>query len=173
MKKNGLIAIGKIVSTHGLNGTCKVYSYAESLSVFKPNSLIHLKQDRGQQKIFEIKWVKPHSGVMLLALKKVTNRNQAQQLIGSEIWIERNKLPEIEEGAYYWCDIIGLSVFTTDNRYLGRVTSIIATGSNDVYVVRNQDNSDKPEVLVPAIESVVREINLEQQMLRVDLPEGL
>jgi 16S rRNA processing protein RimM len=173
VKKNGLIPIGKIVGTHGLNGTCKVYSYAESLSVFKPNGLIHLKQSRSQQKIYEIKRAKPHSKVVLLTLKNVTNRDQAQQLIGSEICIERTTLPEIEEGAYYWCDIIGLSVFTMDGRYLGRVASIIATGSNDVYVVKNPDNPDKHEVLIPAIESVVREIDLEQQILRVDLPEGL
>jgi 16S rRNA processing protein RimM len=173
VEKNGFIHIGKVVGAHGMNGISKVYSYAESLSVFKPNSSIILINTGGQEKTYKIKWAKPHSRVVLLALKEVKNRNQVERLIGCEILIERNKLPDLEDGVYYWCDIIGLSVFSTKGDYLGRIASIIATGSNDVYVVKVPDNTNDKEVLVPAVESVVREINLEQQTMRIDLPEGL
>jgi len=173
VKKNGFIAVGKVVGAHGLNGASKVYSYGQSLSVFEPKRTLLLRDPGGREKNYEIKWAKPHSRVMLLALKEVTNRSRAEELIGCEVLIERAGLPEIEDGAYYWCDIMGLSVFSTNGDYLGRVVSIIATGSNDVYVVKNPDNSDDHEVLIPAIESVVREIDLERQTMRVDLPAGL
>ncbi|HHE74818.1 MAG TPA: 16S rRNA processing protein RimM, partial [Desulfobacteraceae bacterium] len=57
--------------------------------------------------------------------------------------------------------------------YIGEVTSIVQTGSNDVYVVKRMDGTTEIEVLIPALESVVREVDLDQRVMRVDLPEGL
>ena len=173
MEKNGFIPVGKVIGVHGLNGATRVYSYAESMSVYEPNSPIFLTSADGGRETYNIKWVKPHSRGILLGLKEITNRDQAKKLVGSEIVIERTRLPEPEDGTYYWCDIIGLSVYSSDGKYIGRVMSIIATGSNDVYVVKDPDNNKDHEILIPAIESVVQEINLEQQTMRVDLPEGL
>jgi len=82
-------------------------------------------------------------------------------------------LEVLEEGVYYWSDLIGLSVFTVDDTYIGRVTSIIQTGSNDVYVVTNDDGEKPADILIPALEWVVLDIRLDQKIMRVDLPEGL
>ena len=173
MEPNGVVAIGKIVGAHGLNGTSKVFSYAESVSIFTPNRSIILRPPKGRERTVVIQWAKPHSRCILLALKGVTDRDQAENLIGSELLISKSSLPEPEEGAYYWFDLIGLAVYTTQGRYLGRLESIFPTGSNDVYVVRPDvgDKQDRDEVLIPAIESVVREIDLERNTMRVDLPE--
>ena len=83
--------------------------------------------------------------------------------------IEKATLPEAEQDTYYWHQIIGLDVFTVDGRRLGQVTAILPTGSNDVYVVRE----GKKEILIPALESVVVDVDLTAKALRVDLPEGL
>lgn len=173
MEKNGFVPVGKIVGAHGVKGNIKVYSYAESLSVFKPGSLILLINPKGFEKNYKIKWVKPHSKLALLALKGVENRNSVETLIGSVFFIERANLPEPEDGSYYWLDIIGMSVFTTDDEYIGLVESIIPTGSNDVFVVRNPNKAHDNETLIPAIESVILEIDLKRKTMRVDLPEGL
>ena len=167
--KKVLICIGKIVGAHGVNGNCKINSYAESLTVFQPGSDIIIATSSGRQTACEINWAKPHTKAVLLSLKGVTTRDQAQALIGCELFIEKAQLPELEDGSYYWHDLIGLEVFTTDNNYLGRLHSIIQTGSNDVYVVRK----DKHEILIPALESVVQAIDLEKKRMRVELPEGL
>jgi len=82
-------------------------------------------------------------------------------------------LPELEEDTHYWFDIIGLSVFLKDNTFIGNVTSVIPTGSNDVYVVKDPDKNKTQEILIPAIESVVLEIDLKNGRMSVDLPEGL
>lgn len=173
MEKNGFVPVGKIVGAHGLKGNIKVYSYAESLSVFKPGSLILLINPKGFEKNYKIKWVKPHGKLALLALKGVENRNSVETLIGSVFFIERSHLPEPEDGSYYWLDIIGISVFTTDDEYLGVVESIIPTGSNDVFVVRNPNRVHDNETLIPALGSVILKINLKLKTMRVDLPEGL
>lgn len=173
MEKNGFVPVGKIVGAHGVKGNIKVYSYAESLSVFKPGSLILLINPKGFEKNYKIQWVKPHGKLALLALKGVENRNSVETLIGSVFFIERANLPEPEDGSYYWLDIIGMSVFTTDDEYIGLVESIIPTGSNDVFVVRNPNKAHDNETLIPALGSVILKINLKLKTMRVDLPEGL
>lgn len=173
MKKNGFVPVGKIVGAHGLKGNIKVYSYAESLSVFKPGSFILLINPKGFEKSYKIKWVKPHGRLALLALEGVETRNSVEILFGAVFFIERVHLPELEDGSYYWLDIIGISVFTIHDEYLGVVESIIPTGSNDVFVVRDPNRVHDNETLIPALGSVILKVDLKLKTMRVDLPEGL
>jgi 16S rRNA processing protein RimM len=128
-----------------------------------------IRDSRNRETSVEINWVKSHTGTPLISFKGVTDRNQAQALIGGELFIPETELPELDEDTYYWFELIGLEVYTSQEEYLGRITSIFPTGSNDVYVVEDRQN----EVLVPALESVVIDIDLENKRMRVDLPEGL
>lgn len=169
METDGFLPIGKIVGVHGIRGSLKVWSYAESPSVFQPGQSLVLISPRGQRNTYELQWVRPHKRVLLMALKGIANRTQAEPLVDSEFLIERASFPPLEEGTYYWADLIGLSVFTTDDDYMGRVHAIIPTGSNDVYVVKDLDK----EILIPALESVVIAIDLENRTMKVELPEGL
>jgi len=164
--------MGKIVGAHGVKGVVKVFSYAESASSFESGSSVFLEID-GREDVFTIEWAKPRTKTILMSLEGVSNRNQAEALAGSEIFIERQRLDVLEEGAWYWSDIIGLSVYTVENEYLGCVTSVIQTGSNDVYVVKNEQGQGPVEILVPALEWVVRKIDVDQRVMCVDLPEGL
>jgi len=173
VEKNGFLTVGKIVGAHGVKGNLKVYSNAESLAVFTPGSSILVVRADNIEKNYTIKWVKPHGRRILLSFEGVGNRNAAEALIDAKLLIPRAALPEPEEGSYYWCDIIGLAVFTTDEQYIGRVESIISTGSNDVFVVKDLDKDDDNETLIPALESVVLEIDFEHKTMRVALPEGL
>jgi 16S rRNA processing protein RimM len=173
VETGGVIPIGKIVGAHGLNGTSRVHSYAESLSAFSRDSDLILRNSQGLEMSCRVEWAKPHTRGILLALKGVGNREEAENLIGYEICIERARLPELEEGTYYWTDLIGLSVYTMNGDCLGRIDSIIPTGSNDVYVVKDKVDGKEDEVLIPALESVVVEVDLERQIMLVDLPEGL
>lgn len=107
---------------------------------------------------------------LLLQIENIDNRKAAEAFAGKEIWIKKSDLPTTEEGTYYWFDLIGLTVITTAGEILGRLENILTTGSNDVYVVRNTEGR---EILVPALETVVVEIDVAQKQMRVDLPEGL
>ncbi|MEA3435864.1 MAG: ribosome maturation factor RimM [Thermodesulfobacteriota bacterium] len=171
MAQEGFLLIGKITGVHGIKGTSKAFFYSESLSAFESDSLILLKNPEGLEKTYEIKWVKSHGRGFLLSLKGISCREEAKALIGSELFIKKDKLPELEDGTYYWFDIIGLAVYTIKDKYLGCVESIISTGSNDVYVVK--DKAGNNEVLIPALEAVVKKINFKLKIMQVDLPEGL
>ncbi|MBL7180869.1 MAG: 16S rRNA processing protein RimM [Desulfobacterales bacterium] len=170
---DGFLLVGKVVGVHGLKGNIKVYSYAESLSVFEPGGPILAVNKKGLETTYIINWVKPHHRVALLSLEGIAGREFAETLVGSKLYIEKAKLPKLEDGSYYWFDLIGLSVFTTANEYLGNIEAIIPTGSNDVYVVKHPDKDHDNEILIPALASVVLEIDVNQKTMRVDLPEGL
>ncbi len=168
-----LLSIGKIIGTHGIKGVLRVFSYAESASRFASGLSLYLKDACGGESVFKIKWAKPHSKVILLSLEGITNCDEAEALLGSELFIGRDSLEEPEAGTYFWFDIIGLSVFNMDDEYIGRVTSVMETGSNDVYVVTCPEDKDVKEVLVPALAWVIKTIDLEKKIMTVDLPEGL
>ena len=161
--------IGKIVGVHGIKGTNKFKSYAETLSVFYPGQSLLICDSRNRETRVELNWVKSHTRTPLISLKGVTDREGAEALIGAELFIPETELPQLDEDTYYWFELIGMAVYTGEGDYLGRITSIFPTGSNDVYVVKD----DNQEVLIPALASVVLDINLELKRMRVDLPEGL
>ncbi|QTA79756.1 Ribosomal maturation factor [Desulfonema limicola] len=170
MLQGDYLLIGKIVGVHGLKGVLKIVSFAESLSFFIPDSELILKHAGHEQQTCIVKWSKPHKQQnVLLCLYGIDNCTQAESLIDYELFVEASCLPELEQGTYYWKDLIGLWVFTEDETFLGELVSIMPTGSNDVYVIKDRDK----EILIPALESVVLNINLEDQIMQVRLPEGL
>lgn len=165
----GKIPIGKIVGLHGIRGMVKVYSYAESLLVFEAGRSLPLRKPNGEEAVYKIISAKPHKRVFLVSLEGITDMNVAERLLDAEFLMDKSELPETEEDTYYWADLIGLSVFAADETYIGKIDSILETGSNDVYVVKNGEH----ELLVPALESVVLRVDLENGIMKVDLPEGL
>jgi len=127
----------------------------------------------GNRSQCEVLWARPQKNCICLALKDVTTRQQAEGLVGYELLIPRQNLPPLDEDTHYWIDLIGLSVFTTDRQCLGRITDIIATGANDVYVVTTPEGYPVKEILLPAIASVILEVDVAGQKMVVELPEGL
>jgi len=171
---SGLVAIGKIVGVHGLKGNLKVYSYAESIETYRTVTKMIVKDTNGNDTCYRIAEIKAHKRqLFLLSLDGICTREQARSLTGSTLFIEQTNLPELEEGVYYWSDIIGLSVVTITDKYLGRIETVMQTGANDVYVVKSDGNNPIRETLIPALESVVQSIDLKQRTMIVDLPEGL
>jgi 16S rRNA processing protein RimM len=172
MSKVKRLIIGKIVGTHGIGGTIKVYSYAQSPSFFHSGRVVfgHV----GKKDIttpITIVSARPHKGVVLLSLKGIHHIDDALPLVGTYLYCDASMLPVLDEGEYYWHELIGLSVYHISGEYLGRVESILATGSNDVYVIKNKDNPESNEVLIPAVASFVKEVDVKQGILRVELPE--
>lgn len=165
------LLIGKIVGTHGVKGALKITVYVESMDVFKPGTSIRARASGTIEKTYKIASAHPHKRILLVSFKEITDLDMAKELVGSNLFTEKTLLPELEEGTYYWVDLIGLSVFSADGGYIGRIESIMPTGSNDVYVVKNSDRGS--ETLIPALESVVLKVDIRQKTMLVDLPEGL
>ena len=97
--------IGEIVGVHGVKGVNKFRSYAQSLSLFEPGGAIAVRHRGGQEDNLEIKWVKPHTRTALISFKGINERQQAQTLIGAELFVPKDQLPELEEDSFFWFDL--------------------------------------------------------------------
>lgn len=134
-----------------------------------PGVSLLLKRHDGTKGSYTIVSARPHKKGVLLKLEGINSIDEVNVWRDAEVFLQKASLEELDEGTYYWFQVIGLKVVTVDHKFLGKITNIIRTGSNDVYVVRNQSE----EILIPAIESVIVEIDLDKQVMRVDLPDGL
>jgi 16S rRNA processing protein RimM len=161
--------MGRISGAHGLRGGLKLISYAESLDVFAAGRSVRLIDSHLSEAVYTVSVARPQGRGAVLFLKEITERRQAEALSGCELFIDRTTLPALPEGRHYWVDLIGLEVVSVDGRALGRIESIFETGSNDVYVVKCGDK----ELLLPAIASVVKSVDLHLRRMEVDLLEGL
>jgi len=174
MQPDYSLLIGKIVGVHGLKGTLKLLSYAESPDFFQPGDSVFFRDGRGAFVPYTIAWAKPHHRTVLISLETVEDRNRAETFVGKNVFIDKRSLPDLEDDTYYWFELIGLRVITIDGEVLGRIDSIIPTGSNDVYVVKGKGTGGREEEhLVPALASVVIKVDLTAGEMVVDLPEEM
>ena len=171
--RDDLALVGRVVGVHGIRGSLKVYSYAESLSVYEAEEGILFVLPDGSVLTQTVERVQSHGRVLLMTLEGVAERSLAEGLIGSELFVGRACLPVLEEDTYYWSDLVGLRVYDTTGALLGRLDEVIPTPGNDIYVVKGEQDGQTREILIPAIGDVVLKIDLEGKSMVVDPPEGL
>jgi 16S rRNA processing protein RimM len=164
-----LLEIGRIIRSHGLAGRMKVLSYLESQDTLGDLKEVWVGTKVQDAAMFPLVSVQTGRESFILKLGGIEDRDAASRLVGSSVWIPLEKWKKLPDGEYYWHDIIGLSVVTEEGRALGKIESVFPTGSNDVYVCRGKGK----EILLPAIDDVVRKIDMDQKMMVVRLLEGL
>ena len=163
---NNLLEIGKIVKSSGLKGRLKVLSYCESTEVLETLQGVFVGEDIEHVSSFGVKKVGMKRGSFSLDLEGVETLETASKLVGCYVFVPSENLPD---GEYYWKDIIGLDIVTEDGLKLGRITTILPTGSSDVYVCSGSEG----ETFIPAFDDVVKKIDIEKGVMVVKLPEGL
>lgn len=161
-----LVAIGKVVRTHGVRGHLKVVPYGEILEGLGAGEEVSARLPDGSVERLIAVEVRPHGKSVLFLSREVRTAAEAHPLVGAEICVPESRLPALAADEFYWHQLIGLEVRSVDGRRLGTIRHIIETGSNDVYVVQE----GREEVLIPALAEVVREVNLERRLMVVDLP---
>jgi 16S rRNA processing protein RimM len=165
--------LGRVVGAHGIRGSLKVYPYAASLSLFEAGEEIRVALPDGSTRMMTVQWKQSHGRGLLMSLDTVTDRSQAERLVGAELFVDKSRLPVLEEDTYYWFDLVGLRVYDTNGALLGRLDGVIPTPGNDIYVVNGRYNGQDREILIPAIGEVVLKIDLDSRTMIVDPPEGL
>ncbi len=170
MKKPCLIPIGRVVKTHGVRGAVKIYPYGETLGELNIGEKLVAVAPGGEGKReLTLAGLRPQKQGWIGEFEEITDMDQALALAGKELLMPEERLPALSEDEYYHYQLIGLAVETGDGRRIGVLKAILETGSNDVYVVAD----DGKELLVPALEDVIRRVDLENRKIIVDLPEGL
>lgn len=162
-----MFTIGKIVNTHGVKGEVRVLPSTDDVKRF--NKLKEVIVENRLRTTYEIETVRYHKNFVLLKFKDVDTMDEAELLKNSLLKIERKDALPLQEDEYYQCDLYGLQVKTDTGRNLGELMDILMTGSNDVYVVRNEEK----EILIPAIKQCILKVDLEAGEMIVHLLEGL
>ena len=174
MTQQRIEVVGKLGSTYGIRGWLRVYSsteYAESIFDYQPWFL----KIKGQWQPTELESWKHHNHELIAKLKNVNDRETAQSLANIEIGVDLSVFPQLEEGDYYWHDLIGCNVVNLEGYVMGTVTEMMETGSNDVLVVRanSKDAFGKQERLIPFLyEQVVKRVDLTTKVIEVDWDAG-
>jgi 16S rRNA processing protein RimM len=171
MDKPSLVSVGKVVGAHGVRGAVKIVAYGESFGACTKGDRLSLKSAGKGKEIEALTLVSssPHGRVWLAQFEEIQDRDTAKGMVGREILIDEDRLPQLVDGEYYYYQLIGLPVERVDGTVLGALTGIIEAGSHDVYVIKDGEK----EYLIPAIDEVVREIDLQKRRVVVDPPEGL
>jgi 16S rRNA processing protein RimM len=160
------LVIGRVARPWGTQGELKV----EIMTDFPDRFALLRKVYLGPKAVpFTLEGFRLHKGSALLKLEGCHDRAAVEKLRGQLVQIPIEEAMPLEEDEYYEHQIVGLTVWTTGGECLGTVDEIIFTGSNDVYVVRGEGR----EILIPAIENVVLEVNLAKRRLIVEMMEGL
>ncbi len=159
-----MIRLGKVVGPHGIQGALKIGAAAA------PEVFLSVGEVEIGGACYAVESATPKKRQVLLRLQGVDTREQAERLTGQEVKGESSRFPPLPEGEFYWFQLKGLPVkHAVEGTHLGELTEIIPTPAHDVYVVQKEGR----EVLLPAVEEVIVEINLEEGVIKVLPPAGL
>jgi len=160
------IVIGKVGSTYGIKGWLKITSFAASLENILAYGSWYLTEGTGWKQI-EVEDCREHGKGIVAKLAGFNNPEQARLLTGKLIAVKRSELPALEKHDYYWADLEGLTVINQHNEVLGKVIYLIATGSNDVLVVKG----DKEHAIPYLPNDVIVSIDLDKKVMHVKWEE--
>lgn len=163
------LELGQIVNVKGLKGEVKLNSFAEDSTVFERLSKVFLKT-KGQMIQKEIEKVGYNKNQVILKFTDCNSIDDAEKLRNSYLLVKRTDLGDLPEGVYYIADLIGLDVYDEEGELLGKVDDIYSTGANDIYVVKDEMGKQK---LLPGIDEVIKEIDIDDGKIVVHLLEGL
>lgn len=163
------LEIGQIVNTFGIKGMVKVKPFTDDIRRFDRLEKVYIEKQKVKEK-YEIEEVKYHKEMVLIKFKGIDNPEQANLLRNCYLLVNREDEEPLEEGRHYIVDMIGLEVYTEEGDLLGNLEDIYNTGSNDIYVVRDELGK---QILLPAIKEVIKNVDIDDRKIIVHLLPGL
>jgi len=162
--ENDLLTIGRVLAPWGLKGDLKAEIHTDFPQRFAADRTVYVGQ-----LAMTVERSRLHKGNVILKLSGINSVEQVEAIKGKYIEIPRSESMPLDDDEYYQFQLIGLEVSTSKGRLLGKLERILSTGSNDVYVVVGQDR----EYLIPAIEDVVEQVDVEKGTMTIEEIEGL
>ena len=163
------LEIGQIVNTFGIKGMVKVKPFTDDIKRFDRLKKVYIEKQKVKDE-YEIEEVKYHKEMVLIKFKGIENPEEANLLRNCYLFVNREDEEPLEEGRYYIVDMLGLEVYTDEEKLLGNLEDIFNTGSNDIYVVRDELGK---QILLPAIKDVIKSVDIENKRMVVHLLPGL
>lgn len=164
-----LMEIGQIVNTYGIKGFVKVVPFTDNMNRFEDLKAVYVETKKGLEN-FEIEEVKYAKNTVLLKLKGIDDINIAEKYKNCYIKISRENAVKLPEDTYFIVDLLDIKVYTDEDIYLGNIIDVYPTGSNDIYVVKNEEGK---QMLLPAIGEVIKTVDIQNKKMVVHLLDGL
>ena len=165
------ISIGKVLSPHGVVGLVKVFPYTdfpERISLLRE---VDLLSDQ-ERKRYMIEKGSIYGRFWLVKFSGINSREAAAGLNGRLMVIPREDRMPLPDGSFYHDQLIGLRVHSIQGESIGVIADIITTGGHDILVVDRPDSGQK-QLLIPVVGRFIREVNILEEQVNVDLPDGL
>ena len=161
------LCLGVIIGPHGIKGAVRVKSFTEKPKSIAEYGTLHDKYGKS----FDLQLEGQSKGTLIVSIKGMTTRTQAEVLKGTELFIKRKVLPHTVDGEYYHADLVGLNVYNRDGKKMGVVKAIHNFGAGDIVevVIAETENT----VLIPFNNNTVPEIDFVKQEMIVEIPLGL
>jgi 16S rRNA processing protein RimM len=159
------LVLGKLRRAHGVQGEIPLEVYTQLMDLLVPGSLVYVGEEHHPLTIEASRW---KNDLLLLKFKGISDRTEVSMLTNALVYVKTDQLQPLGEGEYYFHELIGLNVYTQDGEYLGILMEVLETGANDVYLVQNDAGE---EILIPAIEQSILEIDLNQEKMVVSRME--
>lgn len=164
-----LLQVGVITTTHGVRGEVKVFPTTDDPMRFKKLKQVVL--NTGSEKIqMEIEGVKFFKNLVILKFKGMDNINDVEKYRKKSLYVTREHAVKLNKDEYFIADLIGLAVHSDEGEDLGKITDVMQTGANDVYVIQKDGAA---ELLLPAIKDCVKQVDIENGTMEVHLLKGL
>ncbi|MGO4887805.1 ribosome maturation factor RimM [Anaerobacillus sp. MEB173] len=166
--------VGKIVNTHGVKGEVRVISATDFADErYAVGSRLRLEHDQLTDPVtVTISGHRKHKNFDLLTFDGYNNLNDVEIFKGGTLKISEDDLSDLDEGEYYYFEIIGCKVISDEGEELGVIKEILSPGANDVWVIKRKKQGEK-DLLIPYIDDVVKEINIDKKQITVHLLDGL
>ncbi|MDT2045771.1 ribosome maturation factor RimM [Priestia flexa] len=164
--------VGKIVNTHGIKGEVRIISttdFAEER--YEVGNKLYLFQEKQVEPVeVVVATHRKHKNFDLVSFEGYPNVNDVEKFKNSMVKVSEDQLSELEDGEFYFHEIIGCIVKTDEGQELGKIKEILTPGANDVWVIKGKGGK---EILIPYIDEVVQEINIEKKEIMITVMEGL
>lgn len=160
-----MFRIGVVASVHGIKGAVKVFPTTQEPERFSRLEQVIYKapgKEDSEGESWTIQSASPFKNMVLLQVKELTDRNQAEAVKGGTLWIPREEALPLEENEYYISDVVGALVVTEEGETLGMVGDVLTTGSNEVFAVKTPDGQ---EILIPSIKDCVIAMDLDKKIV--------
>jgi 16S rRNA processing protein RimM len=161
------IAVGEIVGAFGIRGEVKVVPQTDFPERFAQTPILYLGDARAPH---AVQSARQHQRIIILKLEGVDDMTSAARLRGVTLWIPESERMPLPADQFYLSDVVGLPVTHVNGQPLGTVVDYISSGVNDLFVVRTSGGRD---VLLPAVNAFIRELDIPARVLRVEPIPGL
>lgn len=161
------ICVARIGAAHGVRGAVKLWTFTEDPLAVKDYGPLTTKDGMRQFEVTHLREAKDH---LVVTLKGVATRDDAERLNGLELYIPRDRLPETDDGEYYHADLIGLAAVTTAEQPLGKVIAIHNFGAGDIIEIAPPQGTT---MLLPFTNAVVPTVDLAGGRVVIDLPQEI